>query len=288
MSPNEPATFLIDHQNGEFVDRKARFILSVETTDLIKDSAGICMIVAVYNKKCPLHDRPSNVRNAEKWATALKSATMTIRTDKFCFVDNFYVSVVVLPDDRPCNVSYIYGDKCYKETQNDLGTNRVKEVIVKIDKIMPYNEYWIPIFIPILVMFLLIFIAFLVIKFKTYGEEGKHNINFEMNEVTENMNMNGDATDCAVDANQAASDFCRSCEEALKGKEDKGTGKRAKKGMIRLKDQPTFADSTVCIEDKWFRRNRSRVYIYLVPLISIFYFVPAIQFVFQVSIFLEN
>ena len=34
-------------------------------------------------------------------------------------------------------------------------------------------------------------------------------------------------------------------------------------------------------EDVWFRRNRSKVYLYLVPLISIFYFVPAIQFAFQ-------
>ena len=155
MSPNDPATFLIDHQNEEW-DRNARFILNVETTDAIKNSEDICMIVAVYNKKCPLHDRPSNVRNAEKWATALKSLTMTIRADKFCFVDNFYVSVVVLPDDMPCEVSFVYGDICYKDQGRSLLSKRSKEIVVKIEKIMPYDEYWIPIFIPILGMIFLL------------------------------------------------------------------------------------------------------------------------------------
>ena len=60
--------------------------------------------------------------------------------------------------------------------------------------------------------------------------------------------------------------------------------------MNRLKDRPAMADNKIILKDKndkkwtedvWFRRNRSKVYIYLVPLISIFYFVPAIQFAFQ-------
>ena len=65
---------------------------------------------------------------------------------------------------------------------------------------------------------------------------------------------------------------------------------RVKKGMQRLKDKPAMADNKIILKDKkdknwqedvWFRRNRSKVYLYLVPLISIFYFVPAIQFAFQ-------
>ena len=60
--------------------------------------------------------------------------------------------------------------------------------------------------------------------------------------------------------------------------------------MQRLKDKPAMADNKIILKDKkdknwqedvWFRRNRSKVYLYLVPLISIFYFVPAIQFAFQ-------
>ena len=49
----------------------------------------------------------------------------------------------------------------------------------------------------------------------------------------------------------------------------------------RLKDRPTLADNTRILQDKWFRRSRSKVYLYLVPLISLYYFIPAIQFAFQ-------
>jgi hypothetical protein len=45
-----------------------------------------------------------------------------------------------------------------------------------------------------------------------------------------------------------------------------------------LKEDATLKDmASILNEDVWFRRNRSRVYLYLVPIVSIFYFVPAIQ-----------
>ena len=47
------------------------------------------------------------------WATGLKSATMTIRADKFCFNDNFYVSVVVLPNNDECHRHRRAGDECH-------------------------------------------------------------------------------------------------------------------------------------------------------------------------------
>ena len=43
------------------------------------------MIVAVSNKECPLRNQHHNVRSAQMFATAMKSATLTIRADKFCF-----------------------------------------------------------------------------------------------------------------------------------------------------------------------------------------------------------
>ena len=56
---------------------------------------------------------------------------------------------------------------------------------------------------------------------------------------------------------------------------------RIKKGLCRLKENPTLADMTKIVDNNvWFRRNRSRVYFYIVPLLSLYYFVPAIQFAF--------
>lgn len=112
VNPQNPVTFLIDHTTSEDWDRKNRYVLNVETTEKYDKSQEICMIVAVYNKECPLHNRPNNVKGAEMWTTALKSATLTIRADKFCFKNNFYVSVVVLPDDYECSTVTNHGDFC--------------------------------------------------------------------------------------------------------------------------------------------------------------------------------
>merc|ERR1711963_105415 len=66
-------------------------------------------------------------------------------------------------------------------------------------------------------------------------------------------------------------------ERALKDKL-----KKKQLGLMRLKPNPMLSDMTTILDDdKWFRRNRSKVYLYLVPIITIFYFVPSIQYVFQ-------
>ncbi len=54
--------------------------------------------------------------------------------------------------------------------------------------------------------------------------------------------------------------------------------RRVENGIDRLNEEPTLSDMTrVLKEDIWFRRNRSKVYAYLVPLLSLFYFIPSIQ-----------
>ncbi|TRY74898.1 hypothetical protein TCAL_00546 [Tigriopus californicus] len=59
---------------------------------------------------------------------------------------------------------------------------------------------------------------------------------------------------------------------------------RIEKGLERLNEDTNLGHMTHILEDDpWFRRNRSRVYCYLVPLLALFYFIPSIQFVFLVK-----
>ena len=60
VSPQEPATFLIYHSDREDYSRKDRFRLDVDSIGGHNDE--ICMIVSVYNKECPLHNKPGNVK----------------------------------------------------------------------------------------------------------------------------------------------------------------------------------------------------------------------------------
>jgi hypothetical protein len=175
---NQPATFMIYHTTREDKDRKDRFVLNIETidTDEFPQSDKICMVIAVYNKECPLHNRPTNVKTAEMWTTALESATLTIRADKFCFSDNFYVSVVILPEDTDCTVHTNYGDECnisspIKSFTMPNGTiiRRQKQIRISIDKAMDLQRYGVPIILAIISMTMIVAVSFAMIWFKTYG-----------------------------------------------------------------------------------------------------------------------
>ena len=64
-------------------------------------------------------------------------------------------------------------------------------------------------------------------------------------------------------------------------KRSKQKKERIRNGLCRFREHPTLADMTKIVDKNvWFRRNRSRVYFYIVPLLSLYYFVPAIQFAF--------
>ena len=305
INPKLPATYLITHNHREDYDRNDRFILNVETTKKFPGSDKHCMVVAVYNQECPLHNRPSNVKSAEMWTTAQQSATLTIRADKFCFNDNFYVSVVVLPNNDDCTMHRVPGDECiiadpFNIPDPDL---RQKEITVTIDKILPYKKYVTPIILAVIIMFFLIVVSYCILIFKSYGdtkpirdqEENEENkaINgniehngtdsrsIEMEETTEIISDEyQDAVDGQLGEGEPAKNLCNDLNDAIENREDKRKEK-LKKGFNRMKGNPTMADNKIMKDDIWFRRNRSKVYFYLVPLISIFYFVPAIQFAFQ-------
>lgn len=53
---------------------------------------------------------------------------------------------------------------------------------------------------------------------------------------------------------------------------------RIKSALMSFTTDATLSDmARISEKDTWFRRNRSRVYAYLVPLLTLYYFVPAIQ-----------
>ena len=51
-------------------------------------------------------------------------------------------------------------------------------------------------------------------------------------------------------------------------------------GMLRMKRTAKLDDMMrLTASSVWFRRTRSKIYAFLVPLISLFYFIPSVQFV---------
>ena len=97
------------------------------------------MIVAVYNKgECPFHNKISNVRSAQMWTTTKGNATLTIRANKFCFEEDFYVSVVKVHHVY-CVEQFRAGEDCILNTKNDSDLE-VNKIEISIKKVLPYKK----------------------------------------------------------------------------------------------------------------------------------------------------
>ena len=321
VTSRSPLTLMVYHAYRKDHDRHDRFVLNVDSVD--GDTESVCMMVAVYNQECPLHTSLTNIKSSEMWTTAMKSATMTIRADKFCFSNNFYVSVLVLTNDDDCEVKSDAGESCQSNESSLISQAmaRSKKVRISIDKVLPYRRYVVPIVVALFLLSILVAISVTIISCKSYGHPTEEIIQVanEANEKQaeelleeqvrleefkpETTETNGDTTCVAmihpqqppdesedtVDGkgydfhdgkHEVAKELCDSCQDAVIFR-NSTRRKRINKGLNRLKDRPTLADNTKILQDVWFRRNRSKVYLYLVPLVSLYYFIPAIQFAFQ-------
>ena len=109
------------------------------------------------------------------WTTFTKSATLTIRADKFCFRNDFYISIVMLPpDDEACKVKITdYGEKCQNAPTlgNKLDSTRRKLIGVKLDLVMKSVDYVGPIVYTILILLGIIILSCVSIRTKPYGVE---------------------------------------------------------------------------------------------------------------------
>lgn len=268
ISSTRPATFLVNHSARANSSLRDRFVLKIDTLE--DHGQDICMIVAVYNRGCPLHDRPETARTSQMFTTALQKATLTIHANKFRFIEPFYVSIVVLDSDKDCHFEEEYLDN------NDVPLRR-KTVKVSIEEALPYARYTRPIMLAIIVISIIVVFSCAIMMCKTYEDTYKEPDAVDTTTAAIlDENDDDDSVD-GLDEGEVAYDLTEKFRKEIEDRE-KDRRRRIKKGINRLKKNATLADNTKILSNVWFRRNRSRVYVYLVPLICLFYFVPAIQF----------
>jgi hypothetical protein len=308
ITANNPITFLVDPVAGIDASRNDRFLLLVEDVGG-SDSSKVCVIVSAYGSTCPYRDQPDNVRGAEMWLTMLERGAMTIRSETHKFNMPFFISIVVLDSDAPCRLP----DEDYVSA-----SKRLKHVSVSIRRAKPYTTYFLPILLALMICIFIVVAAIGVIKMKTYGKEkdgqSPNSTTAASQFVTpresprqaegEETGENADVIDGGPGAERQEPDslkpilndsstladgrdedideLIKKCSNALPA--DSTRMDRVTKGLNRLEKNAHLSDmSKILKDDPWFRRNRSRVYCYLVPLLSIFYFIPSIQFVFLVK-----
>ena len=295
---NNPLTFLVDPASDVDAERNDRYLLLVKDVGGIdSSSADVCMVVAAYSNSCPFKDNAERIRNSEIWFTMLERGAMTIRSETHNFNSPFYISLMVT-DDPSCRLP---DDLDYTRT-----TNGTKEISVSIARMKPYNSYMEPIFVAAFVCLLLALMAVLIMRLKTYGKEREEPVNDNATAMEGNgevivanqsdAGVEGGTGADVTDGNQGEPQSMQPmlgddpdiehlkelCIGALP--KDSTRKDRVAKGVNRLNKKAKLTDMTEILkDDPWFRRNRSRIYCYLVPLLSLFYAIPSLQYVFLVK-----
>ncbi|XP_077989013.1 SID1 transmembrane family member 1-like [Glandiceps talaboti] len=101
---------------------------------------NICAILSIQNTRCPVFDSIRNVEFTGIYQTMTTQTAITIKDTDFENKD-FYVVVVIYPDDSPCR------DKDSKSLPNvpSSSKERMKTMDINIKRSLPVNEYWKPI-----------------------------------------------------------------------------------------------------------------------------------------------
>jgi len=244
-----------------------------------------CCMVAVSPASCPWPDTASTASQASQWARILTIGYFPIRASDF--PSSFTVSLVPLSSSSSCHTA----------TAPLTSRGSAKQVTVRLERVE--TDYWLPVTLTLagfltssavtLLLWGLCFRLQLTNNFnrrehrnKTSNEEAAEEVpgtKVQAPGEMELLRVNPEQPQAGANSSQAVLRTKVAME--IQTKTDRN-------GLLVhriLKDTRKVADFTLAMrsEDSWHRRQRSKVYLYLVPLLAVFYLVPSVQMVFMLE-----
>ena len=274
------------------------YLLTVDT----EYNDNKCMYVAIHDPGCPWHDDIRTVQNSKLCSRILKTGYFPIRSEQF--PNSFTIALVPLQNSSEC---YSKGAKHGEE-------DSIK--IVKIRIVKTVNSYIKPVILSMVIIILSSLMFFVIWggcwKAQLHNNERRiekrkaYDKQFQESCERQTSMLSNNGHTCLPDSESnsltigtgrdilpivnilTASNTKITPENALRQKicqtmEERDNQKGKSKFAIHrlLKDKLTLKDMSIVIRDDcWHRRQRSKVFLYLVPLLSLFYLVPSGQMVF--------
>jgi len=267
--------------DGDYGKEEELYLVSL---DSIRNNEK-CMYVAINEPACPWHDDVKTIRNSKRWARMLKTGFFPVESKDFPV--GFTITLIALKDST----------ECHSRKNHFYESKELKLIDLKIEKVR--SSYSKPVSLSIVGILSLAFI-FSAIWFLTWhfwkqriDDQGVREAEYEM------------AAACSLETQPSAEEMKEKQEqlqerctlidalsEALMPEHwkdfegpDQKEMTRAEAAIKRLKKQQTgdlsLEDMSNCIKDNtWHRRSRSRTYLLLVPLLSLYYLIPSFQMVF--------
>jgi len=251
-----------------------------------------CMYVTINEPACPWNDNLRTVKNSKIWARMLKVGYFPIRAS--VFPKSFIITLVSLQNST----------ECFKNRKiGGLRSNGTKEVSLYIYRTLnSYTEPIVSSMAGIIVTSLVFFITWAIcwkIQFQIFRECGENQISQKANSeeiIQEGTNLNGDPDvfnvgmisssmpyiDGAAEI-ESKTEFQQEVQDTI---DQSSPLKNNPKTRVTIKametgDVTVYDMSQTIREDVWHRRQRSKVYLYIVPLVAIFYLIPSAQLVWQ-------
>jgi len=295
VTPSSPQVFHFQPSVHYNTDDDESYLLTIETSH----NDEKCMYVAINEPGCPWHDDIRTVQNSKLWSRMLHTGYFPISAAQF--PNSFTVALVALQNSSDC---FSKGVKRAPE-QN------LKTVTIKIEKTM--NSYGMPVFLSMFIILITSLLFFLVwggcwkaqlknnekrIDYRKRIDKGfRESCERQRSHQQENGNIVSTDTEGAYERQETGHEMSDlmtvaktkiTPENTLRRnlcemvEEKNGENLKARYAINRLlRDKLTLKDMSVVIRDcAWHRRQRSKVFLYLVPLLSLFYMIPSAQMVY--------
>jgi len=275
-------------------ERDETYLLSIMSQ--LPDEFRNCLHVAIHEPGCPWHDSEGNFRNSRMWARILKVGYFPV--DPHVFNNGFLISIIPAKNSSDC---WSRGKKYEISDKNILK--------LKIEKTL--NSYSKPVGTSIGSMVIVALVFSVLIIWSWYqnfilnkpednipvtAENGAHDENV-CNTVPENGKEHRVTSEGEEGGEQCYNTSGRKLPftpesayrdllvaDILREHQLRCQSRRSEHcthAVERLKNnRQNLKDMTMMASNPWHRRQRSKAYIYLIPLVSMFYLIPSAQMVY--------
>lgn len=283
-----PGSSKVFHFDMSEEDKDENFVLTVES----EENDDRCVYVSLDKPGCPYNDDVRTVKNSQMWARMLKVGYFPIAASSF--PNSFVVKLTSLEDSSGCFKNQKL-DPYFNATKGDAAD---KVVTLKIEKTL--KSYKKPV---ILAMFTIIVASLVLLLLWFILFRYQMEINIKTNTVRMSMICNGNVQEDIdhkvqpddvpiTDDNEYKVNLCRDIQLKVTNTPTLKKNEKITYALERLlpviKDGDKIIDRDITVADMsklirndvWHRRQRSKVYFYLVPLLSLFYLIPSAQLVY--------
>ena len=243
----------------------------------VEDDADdyICMFVAINPPTCPWHDSTQTIQNSRIWSRVLKLGYFTIQTKDF--PQGFQVTLISVANN----------EECISQVNDQEVTTKSKRVRLSIESLNLNYNYPISVSISMLVFLSVLFTTVWLLLWycwtkPNYEEGGEEEEQFKgQNSLESNGNQAENAGVSTEDEEDALLKALREAGLVTEDVEEKTALQAAVRRLRQqIKGDLNLTDMIhMTKRDVWHRRVRSYGYIFVVPLVSCFYFVPSVQMV---------